>query len=89
MNRRHFLKLGGLFTAAAVVAPAAILKALAAIPPSHYGFLAPDDKTEEALRKMLDLPPRNYDFEDKELWDLVAASDYHPDGSFKQLRVVA
>jgi hypothetical protein len=37
----------------------------------QWGFLTPDDATEDKLREMLDLPEREYDFEDRDLLDLI------------------
>jgi hypothetical protein len=37
----------------------------------QWGFLTPDDATEDKLREMLDLPQREYDFEDRDLWDII------------------
>jgi hypothetical protein len=92
MDRRRFLKLSGLFAAAAAVAPTVIVKVLSEIPAAvkaielenaytrlgrtlmalgQYGFLTPDDETEEQLRKMLDLPPRSYDYQDGGLWQII------------------
>ena len=104
-TRRDFLKLGAVVATTAMVAPVAILKALAAAPKvevflddkgifcelipastltaaqlrlgrtlmalGKWGFLTPDAETEERLRKMLDLPPRQYSFDDLALWSAV------------------
>lgn len=37
----------------------------------QWGFLTPDDATEDKLREMLDLPDRQYDFEDRDLYDIL------------------
>lgn len=40
---------------------------------SKYGFLTPDDETEDRLRRMLDFPEREFSYEDRDLWSLVRA----------------
>jgi hypothetical protein len=38
---------------------------------AQFGFLTPDDETEDQLRRQLDLPERNQDYQDRDLWSLV------------------